>query len=251
MARRRFFVEQVHRGEALLEGEDAEHLTRVLRVENGQRFEISDNHGVYLAQVVEARRQRVRFAVVEPLPVLPAPVAVTLYAALIKFDRFEWLVEKATELGVDRITPVHTERSEPGLERAAEKRLARWRRIGKEASQQARRARLPEVSAAVAFPEALAADEPWRYLLDEAEGTAPLCSLLPEKRAGGDRVALLVGPEGGWTSRERERAREGGWLAASLAPEVLRAETAALTALALVRHAWWSAAGFSRTGTLH
>lgn len=251
MARRRFFVEQVHRGEAVLEGEDAEHLTRVLRVENGQRFEISDNHGVYLAQVVEARRQRVRFAVVEPLPVTPAPVAITLYAALIKFDRFEWMVEKATELGVDRITPVQTERSEPGLERAAGKRLARWRRIGKEASQQARRARLPEVSAVVALPEALAAEERWRFLLDEAEGVAPLGSLLPAERAGGDRVALLVGPEGGWTGRERERALQGGWRAASLAPEVLRAETAALTALALVRHAWWSAAGVARTGTLH
>jgi 16S rRNA (uracil1498-N3)-methyltransferase len=251
MARRRFFVEQVYRGEAVLEGEDAEHLTRVLRVENGQRFEISDNQRVYLAQVVEARKQRVRFEVVEPLPVKPAPVEITLYAALIKFDRFEWMVEKATELGVDRITPVPSDRSEPGLDRAAEKRLTRWRRIGKEASQQARRARLPEVSAVVALAEALAAEEGWRYLLDEAEGVAPLFSVLPEERAAGARVALLVGPEGGWTGRERERAREAGWQAASLAPEVLRAETAALTALALVRHAWWSAAGVSRTGTLH
>src|SRR5436190_21470939 len=100
LARRRFFVDQIRGGTAELRGDEARHLTRVLRVEPGQRFEISDNGAVYLAEVVEARGERVVFRVQEPVDSPPPPVAVTLCAALIKFDRCEWIVEQATELGV-------------------------------------------------------------------------------------------------------------------------------------------------------
>src|SRR5882724_3165679 len=101
--RRRFFVEEVRSGKAEISGDDARHLTRVLRVEPGQRYELSDNRSVYLAEVETARKEHVVFRTVEKLE-SPAPsVEVILCAALIKFDHFEWMIEKATELGVAEI----------------------------------------------------------------------------------------------------------------------------------------------------
>src|SRR5215471_19502609 len=105
MARRRFFVDEIRSGAAELGGDDARHLTRVLRVAPGQRFEISDNRQAWLAEIAEARGERVVFHAIEPIVTTPPPARITLCAALIKFDRFEWIVEKATELGVERILP--------------------------------------------------------------------------------------------------------------------------------------------------
>src|SRR6185437_2077019 len=151
--RRRFFVDQVRNGHAAIEGEDARHLTRVLRVEPGQRYEISDNRNVYLAEIVTAHKESVIFQTLEQLGAPELPVRIVLCAALIKFDHFEWIVEKATELGVAEIIPVEAARSDKGLDRAAVKRVDRWRKIALEASQQSRRARLPEVSEPVSFAE--------------------------------------------------------------------------------------------------
>ena len=129
MARRRFFVDSVQSGRARIIGPDAHHLTRVLRVEPGQQFEISDNQSVYLAEVESARKDLVSFCVHEKLAPAGPAVRTTILASLIRFERFEWLLEKTTELGVERVAPVQAERSERGLERAAEKRLPRWNRI--------------------------------------------------------------------------------------------------------------------------
>src|SRR5258708_937193 len=154
--RRRFFVDQVRNGHAEISGQDARHLTRVLRVEVGQRYEISDNRNVYLAEIETARKEHVLFRTLEKLP-SPAPtMRITLCAALIKFDHFEWMIEKATELGVTEIIPVETIRSERGLERAAHKRVERWRRIALEASQQSRRAFLPEIAEPATLTDVLA-----------------------------------------------------------------------------------------------
>ncbi len=243
MARRRFFVEDVRNGWAELRGQAAEHLRRVLRAERGQRYEISDNQDAYLAEIADFGPARVRFRVVERLEEAPLPVRTVLLAALVKFDRFEWMLEKATELGVDSVIPVRTERSEKGLERAAEKRLERWRRIVLESSQQARRLRKPAVYEPRPLEEALVWEARFRYLLDEAPGSPPLLAVLPEPgtRAPADIVALLVGPEGGWTEAERAASHEAGWQGVSLGPLVLRAETAAIAALAILANAWAAA----------
>src|SRR5207245_10311604 len=119
MARRRFFVDEVRRGEAELAGEDAEHLTRVLRAEAGQRYEICDGARLYLGEIVEARKQRVRFRIVESLEVADPAVRIVLMMSLIKFDRFEWMIEKATELGGERIVDVVTDRSDKGAARCS------------------------------------------------------------------------------------------------------------------------------------
>jgi 16S rRNA (uracil1498-N3)-methyltransferase len=237
VARRRFFVDSIRHGAAELRGDEARHLTRVLRVEPGQRFEISDNGSVFLAEIAEARGDRVVFRALEPIDAAPPPVRITLCAALIKFDRFEWIVEKATELGVETIQPFEAARTDKGLFEASRKRGERWERIARESSQQSRRARLPRIPPAVRFREALGVEAACRYFLDEAEAP-PLLRLLPERRTAGETAALLLGPEGGWTDAEREAAAGAGWQAVSLGPQVLRAETAAVAVLAVLLNAW-------------
>ena len=235
--RRRFFVDQVRNGQAEISGDEAKHLTRVLRVEAGQRYEISDNRRVYLAEIETARKEQVTFRTLEELPVIEPPVRMILCAALIKFDHFEWMIEKATELGAVEIVPVVTVRTERGLDKAAHKRFERWRRIGVEASQQSRRAHLPSIAGPTSWVDALGISANYRFALDEIE-TRPLSLALPAARCAADTVALLIGPEGGWTEEERAGFTAAGWVAASLGSSILRAETAALAALAVVSVSW-------------
>ena len=233
MARRRFFVDTIRNEQAEIRGEEARHLTQVLRVEAGQRFEISDNHTVWLAEVELARKEHVVFRALEQMEVAEPSVHIDLFVALIKFDHLEVIIEMATELGVRTITPIEAVRSERGLERASEKRISRWRRIGHEASQQSRRARLPEIVEPVPFSAAVSAAADRRLFLDEERSGAPILDEL-KLHALGDTVALLVGPEGGWVDSEREAAAAAGWRPVSLGPLILRAETAAIGALAII-----------------
>lgn len=229
MARRLFFVPEVRNGMAELRGEDAKHLTRVLRVERGHVYEISDNHQRYLAEVTEAHKEGVRFEIREKLPIERETPELTLYAAIIKFEHFEWGLEKATELGVDRLVPVVSARVEKGLDKAVPKRSERWRRIAVEASQQCRRVFLPEVSDSMKFSQVLATATGLRYFLDEDRTGTQIAP------AAGEAVSVLAGPEGGWTEEEREAARAAAWTPVSLGPRILRAETAWLAALAKLR----------------
>ncbi len=238
MARRRFFVNAIHSGRAELTGDDAAHLTRVLRVESGQKYEISDNRRAYLAEIESARKTEVVFRLIEPLAPEPSEAEVTLLSALIKFDRFELLIEKATELGAAAIVPVRTARSEHGLEKAASKRIERWRRIALEASEQSRRTHLPEIADPLDFRTALSREATVRILADEDRTAPPILGAIPGARASDDRVAILAGPEGGWTDEERSDAVSAGWTPASLGRRVLRTETACFAALAIVQAAW-------------
>jgi 16S rRNA (uracil1498-N3)-methyltransferase len=238
LARRRFFVDRIHHGSAEIEGDDAQHIKRVLRAEVGQRFEISDGDSAWLAEITEARKDRVVFQTIEPAASVPPPLRMTVAAALVKFDRFEWMLEKATELGAERILPVEAVRSDKGLFEAAQKRVERWRRIVRESAQQSRRLRPPEVADAVRFAGALAEPADYRYFLEEEPGAPALLSVLPEVRRAEDRVLLVIGPEGGWTADERTRASGAGWQPVSLGPQILRAETAAMAGLAVLSNAW-------------
>lgn len=231
-------MEEVRSGRAEISGDDAQHLTRVLRVEAGDQYEISDNRDVYLAEVETARKSHVVFQTISKIEPVEPPVQLILCAAIFKFDRFEWMIEKATELGVARVIPVIATRTERGLDKAAHKRVERWRRIGLEASQQSRRDHLPEIDDAVSWKEALAASANYRYALEENPGAMPLASAFPFVRAASDTVALLVGPEGGWTDEERAQFAAAGWIPVSLGPSILRAETAAIAGLAVVTAAW-------------
>ena len=237
MARRLFFVDAVRGGRAWITGSDAHHLARVLRVAPGQKYELSDNRSLYLAEVESARKDEVSFTILEKLEPPPVAAHTALFAALVRFERFEWIVEKATELGVDSLHPFAAERSEKGLEAAARKRVERWRRIAREASEQSRRLFQPDILEPESGPPVGASQE-YRFLLDEAPDAAPILEILPAQRLPGDQIALCVGPEGGWTERERAALVESGWKRVSLGSQVLRAETAAAAALAIVNAAW-------------
>jgi 16S rRNA (uracil1498-N3)-methyltransferase len=239
MARRRFFVDAIRGGAAELRGYDARHLTRVLRAQPGQLYEITDSRCAYLAEISEARGDCVLFRVLEPVASPEPPVSITLLAALIKFERFEWIIEKATELGVERIQPVETARSEKGLLGASQKRAERWARIAKESSQQSRRLRAPGILPAARFDAVLATAAGHRFILDEA-AAPPLLRVVPSGVERSASVALLAGPEGGWTEMERQQAVTVGWHPVSLSPYILRTETAAAAAVAIVANAWCS-----------
>ncbi|MCU1326513.1 MAG: hypothetical protein JWN34_1883 [Bryobacterales bacterium] len=241
MARRRFFVDQVRDGKARIEGENAQHLTRVLRVEAGQIFEISDSSRVWLAEIETARKALVEFNILEELPTGPELPQVTLYLAIIKFDKFEWAVEKATELGVAAIVPVEANRTDQGLFEGSKKRAERWRRIAREGSEQSRRLKAPLVTDPIRFAAALSGPAELRVWLDEQPGAKPLIEVAMASPPVS--TALLIGPEGGWTPAERAQMDAAGWQGASLGPPVLRAETAVCAALAVIlqaQHPAWS-----------
>jgi 16S rRNA (uracil1498-N3)-methyltransferase len=199
-------------------------------------YEISDNQDAYLAQIETARKSQVSFRVLEKLTAPESGVRITLAAALIKFDHFEWMIEKATELGVAAIQPFEAVRSERGLTKAAAKRMPRWEKIAREASQQARRVQLPRIETPKTFAEVLETQAAWKLLLDEGEAP-PILRVLPRQKDVSD-IAVLLGPEGGWTDGERERAVAAGWIACSLGSTILRAETAAAAALGVIQSAW-------------
>jgi 16S rRNA (uracil1498-N3)-methyltransferase len=225
-------------GEAVLAGEDAHHLARVLRVEAGQQFEISDGGTVYLGEVSAVSKSEVRFRVIEELGASVALPQVAIYCALIKFDRFEWMVEKATEIGVARIVPVDAARSEQGLLAAAGKRVERWRKIARESSQQSRRVSPPAVDEARKLTGMKV--EGAKFRLEERPGAALLGVALPAKR---EPVSILIGPEGGWTDTERTRLDQEGWVPVSLGASILRAETAAIVAAGAAAQWWWGHEG--------
>lgn len=230
MARRRFFVPEVRRGLAELTGADAEHLVRVLRAEAGEIYEISDNQRLYLAVIETARKSQVTFRVQQELSLPAAAARITLLPALFKFDRFEWLIEKATELGVHTIAPWEAVRSERGLALAAAKRIDRWRRIALEAGQQSRRAHLPVLEPVMSFSRILECPTQIRLLLDEDPQAAPIATAVSHASS----AALLLGPEGGWTAEEKSQAIAADWQPCSLGATILRAETAAIAGLAVL-----------------
>jgi 16S rRNA (uracil1498-N3)-methyltransferase len=235
--RRRFFVEAFEDGSAMMRGETAHHLGRVLRAQPGQMYELSDGSAAWLARVDEVTRDTVTFALVEPVQSAAELLETTLYLAVVKFDSFEWALEKATELGVARVVPLAAARSEKALLAAALKRAERWRKILLEASQQSRRLRVPEL-AEVAKPEAAfaASGDGLRVMLSEAMGALALREILASS-TGARQAALAIGPEGGWTDAEFAAARAAGWAEASMGKLILRTETAVVAGLACLNFA--------------
>jgi 16S rRNA (uracil1498-N3)-methyltransferase len=236
--RRRFFIEQFEGTKATMRGDAAEHLGRVLRAEPGQLYELSDGVSVWLARVeslgmMKRGENRIEFTLVEPVEIREPALRVDLLIALVKFDRFEWCLEKATELGVRNIVPVAAARSEKALVAAAEKRRARWEKILIESAQQSRRVRPPGISAKATPEKAFAeTDAECKILLSERADAEPLRNVL--RGNASNSVALAIGPEGGWTDGELDSARVAKFVEASLGRLILRTETAVLAGLAIV-----------------
>src|SRR5579864_2163147 len=208
MTRRRWIADEVSRNRAALIGEHARHLSQVLRARVGQEFEFA------LGEVV----------------MHSAPLPITVAISIFKFDRMEWAIEKCTELGVARMIPVITARTETHLAAAAAKRAERWKRIAKQASEQSRRVAPPEIVGPIKFKEMLAVAADVRVVLSEAESDLMLKEAIPQKASS---LLLAFGPEGGWKEEELSEFRDAEWASASLGNTILRAETAVIAGVAI------------------
>jgi 16S rRNA (uracil1498-N3)-methyltransferase len=238
VTRRRWIAEHWDEATATIAGAQAEHLARVLRAQPGMEADVVAGGRVFHAQVAAVTQNEVRFNLAGELEADPA-LPVTLVLAIYKFDRMEWAIEKATELGVAAVAPVVARRTEKHLAQAAEKRAERWRRIAHEAAQQARRSDVPLIHDPVSLAARVrAASRSTRIVLAEQERTTTLRHAIDESiEAANEEMPALeiaVGPEGGWAPAEEALFDANGWRAASLGPRIVRAETAAIAALAVV-----------------
>jgi 16S rRNA (uracil1498-N3)-methyltransferase len=342
MSRRRFIADEVNGNRAALVGANAAHLARVLRARVGQEFDIAAEGRVRRGTIISVTPDRVEFTLGEELPVTTAP-KIGLVLAIFKFDRMEWAIEKATELGVAQIVPVIARRTDAHLVSAAAKRVERWRRIVHEAAQQSRRIAPPELAPPLKLAEAVKLAAATRIVLSETETELSLKQALANRgsgaiqanspstettgfvdsrnasdkshnasdrhdargtasaspagaafelaqgvspgkspqednqpRRGGTHDAtiaspagaafelaqgvspgtgrekqhqprrggtpndllLAIGPEGGWADDELQLFSDHGWTSASLGNTILRAETAAIVALAIALSDW-------------
>jgi 16S rRNA (uracil1498-N3)-methyltransferase len=242
MTRRRWIAEHWDEATATLVGAQAEHIARVLRAHEGMEADVIAGGHVFHAAVASVtlagEQSEVRFNLLAELEADPA-MPVTLAIAIYKFDHLEWAVEKATELGVAAIAPMITRRTEKRLAQAAAKRVERWRRIAHEAAKQARRSDVPAIhDPAPLAMQVKAESDAMRIVLAEQERTTTLRHALEERQASAEAempaIELAIGPEGGWAPEEEALFDTNGWRAVSLGPRILRAETAAIAALAVV-----------------
>jgi 16S rRNA (uracil1498-N3)-methyltransferase len=241
MTRRRWIADEISGDTAALTGEHALHLSRVLRAQVNQEFDIATGGAVRRGTITSISDSRVEFALGEEQPI-PAIAHITLALAIFKFDRMEWAIEKCTELGVARIIPIVAQRTDSHLAHASGKRRERWQRLALQASEQSRRAAPPEISAPVALKNlgsvgsesSLATPAISKIVLAESENDMRVRDILSFRFA---EIALAIGPEGGWSSDELRWFRDSGWTAASLGNTILRAETAAIVATAFAMDA--------------
>ena len=259
-----------HPFQAALTGEQAAHLSRALRAQPGQIYDIVANGFLHRAEITTVSDSEVAFILHEELEA-DAALPIHLLLAVFKFDHFEWAIEKATELGVARITPIIARRTEKHLALASAKRVDRWRRIALESSKQSRRTDIPVIANPTPLAAALARETaPMRILLSETEQSLTLTAALTTSianvrvphpsqphRDGWDaecslttspgaphfasevrdrratNLALAIGPEGGWTPEEMSLFSQQQWTHVTLGPRILRAETAAIAAIAI------------------
>jgi 16S rRNA (uracil1498-N3)-methyltransferase len=255
MTRRRFYAPPESFSDdaarLVLSAEESRHLRDVLRLRAGDEAHVFDGEGREFACVVgEARGREAALEVIRQVePQRPeSPLELTLAVALLKGEKFDLVVQKATELGAARVVPVVTARADVRVrdERDAARRVERWRRLALEAAKQSGRARVPALAEPCAL-EAFVKGEAEASVKSEARGGglrvffserggAGLDSFSEEIESSPATVAALVGPEGGWDDEEIELAREHGWKVITLGGRTLRAETAAITACVLIQH---------------
>ena len=228
MTRRRWIADEISENRAALVGAHAEHLVRVLRAQLGQEFDIAIGSEVRRGIIASIADGRVEFALGESVLAVPA-ANITLVLSIFKFDRMEWAIEKCTELGVAKIVPMISQRTEKHLASAAEKRMERWQRIARQASEQSRRVSPPEIATPIKFRDAMGIPGGSRVVLAENQQQVMLKDAIPPHA----EIVLALGPEGGWTDAELKSFRDAGWVLVSLGNPILRAETAAIAAVAI------------------
>lgn len=242
---RRFFVEEIDTDKRTLTlgGTEANHIRTVLRMAPGDRLILTDSKGArYEAVIVSLDRREVRVNLERPLlPPPPSPVEITLCQAVLRSHPMDMIIQKTSELGVDRVLPFVSERTlvKPDRQAAAGK-LRHWREIALSATKQSGRLKPAEIGPLLTFSELM---EVWRkeeimkVVLWEEESVRSLKNLLRSSGPAPKAVAV-IGPEGGFSNEEIEKAGEAGFVPASLGQRILRAETAAITLVSLFQYEW-------------
>ncbi|WP_408954870.1 16S rRNA (uracil(1498)-N(3))-methyltransferase [Natroniella sp. ANB-PHB2] len=224
-------------GEVTITGQDVRHITRSLRLDSGDKISVADGEGKkYIIELVELTEKSVKGKVHQDFVAKVEPdTKVTLVQGLPKSKKMDLIAQKTTELGVEEIIPVETERSIVKLKPSkAKRRQKRWQKIAKEAAKQSGRAKIPEVKELVGFEEIISLAKEYDLALipwEEEEGS------LKEVIAGNnkmERVMIVIGPEGGFSKQEVERAKEAGIKPVSLGSRILRTETAGLATLSML-----------------
>ena len=246
MTRRRFYAPpgafNAHSQTVTLQADEARHLREVLRLQTGDEVYVFDGAGKEFHCAIErSRRDTAVLNILEEVqPARPeSPLGLTLAVALLKSDKFDLVVQKATEIGIVRLVPVMTKLADVKLrdESDSQKRLVRWRRIALEAAKQSGRALVPEIAAPVSFAEIISSEASTDYRILFSERGGRSLDALPKQMSGSESaVTALIGSEGGWTDAELEAAREAGWTVITLGGRTLRAETAAIAVATLMQH---------------
>jgi 16S rRNA (uracil1498-N3)-methyltransferase len=248
-----------------LSGEETRHLRNVLRLKTGDEIFVFDGAGKEFQGRVEAvARDSSEVSVIKRVdPAQPeSSLELILAIALLKGEKFDLVIQKATELGVTRIIPVITSRADVRIksDADAERKMTRWERIALEATKQCGRASLMKIQGPVRFSDLIRGDEidssvggddasedacapvkdaspkpDIQIMFAERQG-APLTEALGKGQTGPQTVTALIGPEGGWADDEIDQARAAGWKIVTLCGRTLRAETAAIVAATLVQH---------------
>lgn len=224
--------------EVSLDRDAAHYLGRVLRLKPGAPLTLFNGRGgEYAATLTELSRDNARVQIASHDAVeRESPLAITLIQGIARGERMDYTIQKAVELGVDRIMPVETARSVVRLKpERRRKRLMHWQAIARAAAMQCGRNRVPEVIDSATLAAALDAAATAHKLLLEPDGAAPLSALARPADAG---VTLLIGPEGGLSAEEARHARTRGFQPVRLGPRTLRTETAGVAALAALQTLW-------------
>jgi 16S rRNA (uracil1498-N3)-methyltransferase len=242
---RRFFVEEITEGKSvlLLRGAEANHIRTVLRMAPRDRLVLTDSRGArFEAVIVSVDRHEVRVNLEKPLPSPPpSPVEITLCQALIRSHSMDLIIQKTSELGVDRVLPFVSEKTivKPDQEAFANK-LRHWREIALSATKQSGRVKPAEIGLLSVFADLLVhwkGQEIMKIILWEDKNVQPLKTLLRSSQAPKKTVGV-IGPEGGFSNEEIEEAKKAGFVSASLGHRILRSETAAVTLVALLQYEW-------------
>lgn len=242
---RRFFVEKIipTGGFLSITGKEARHIRNVLRMKKGETLILMDREGQSYEATIEAiHYKEVRVKITKTIPPIPpSPVKISLAQAFIKSHPMEYLIQKVTELGIHSIHPFYSERTVIQIKSAHLKsKMDRWMEIMKSACKQCGRVTLPDLNAPLPFEELINTvpnKKTLKVLLWEDEDKVDLKRLLTSMSSA-LHVFVIVGPEGGFTSNEINRAQEAGFQIVSLGNRILRAETAAVSLLSIIQYEW-------------
>lgn len=232
----RYFVEQNLDDQFTLSKDDSYHILKVMRMSLGDKIEVVSSGKTYISELICLEPLVVAKVVEEMVDSPELPISVTLVQALVKEQKMDFILQKTTELGIDRVIPYMAARSVVRLEKKEIKKLERWQKIVKEASEQSKRTRIPDVLPVMTISEILnLKDYDVKLLCTVRENTKNIKNLLSNVVEGA-KMIVVVGPEGGFTEDEEEQLIRGGFQTVSLGKSVLRTETASLFIMSVVRY---------------